>query len=127
LNRRHADFQASPDFARYYRQQGAMRATDRTLYVRLKALLAVLDQRIWKTDTGGAHTVIVITAAAVAKCSFSNGFDVDDLVARARALPRPQPRRLDEPWHTERMLVCDKCGACWGESKGDGHRPDCSP
>jgi hypothetical protein len=65
------------------------------LYVRLSSLLGILDQRLWRTDSA-AHTDVVIAAAASAKCSFSNGFDVDDLVARARAIPRPQLKRIDE-------------------------------
>jgi hypothetical protein len=50
--------------------------------------MSMIDQRLWKMDNGG-YTRAVLDAAAAAKCDWKTGFDVEDLVARAIASPRP--------------------------------------
>lgn len=118
--------EVSPDeFTKYFRLARSIRGSDPPgMGRRCMALMDLQDPRLWCTD-GGACTDAVVAAAAVARCSFSKGFDVDDLVTRAMASPRPPLERLDEPGFTEPMLLCNKCGAWWKESESEAHRPGC--
>lgn len=116
---------SAADFGAYYRRHGPLRGSDSpALQHRFTALLQVRDPRLWRTDSG-APTDAVIASAATVACTVSIGFDVDDLVARAATIPRPELERIAEPGYTEPMLLCRKCGAWWGESKEAGHRPGC--
>lgn len=102
-----------------------MRASDPPGFMRRSVALSdLVDLRLWRLE-GGALTDAVLAAASVAPCSYAKGFDVDDLVARAAASPRPSPERIDEPGYTEPMLLCRKCGAWWRESQSEDHRPGC--
>lgn len=118
--------EATPSALAAYCQRPTRRATDPyELFQRYGALdRARIDPRLWRYDSGGGYTEAVIAAAAVAKCT-TQGFDVDDLLARAAAFPRPELRRIHEAGYTETMLQCRKCGAWWRESQPEAHKPGC--
>jgi hypothetical protein len=112
-------------FATYHRKSGPWRGSDPPdMRKRSTALAEIADARLWKTD-GGGYTDAVVAAAAVAKCDWKSGFDVEDLLAKAMALPRPALKLLNEPGFTEPMLLCNKCGAWWGQSQSEAHQPGC--
>ena len=115
------------EFVEHYRRRDALGPAHGVKAVRASKLTDVREKRVWVYQEGGGFTDAVIRAAASARCTFENGFDVDDLIARAKAVPRRAPKVINEPGYKEPMLLCEKCGAWWRQSQSDGHRPDCSP